>query len=208
MGVVGASNSGRGRDGHRVAGFTGIAHTSTGMKVLGTPLGHPDFVQAHLDKLTAQHQILLDRIPHVEDTQAAWLLLVHCGTVVLNPPDSCGAGGRPRCIHAVGLGGSRFEVSTSSHPVVANQLVDELEGQPTTPFLSAAAEAARNLTGTLGSTHRVGRRRCTERAHPFGTQRISSQGPSGKVGSTKQVLLSRLSSARRCSLDCRTRNKL
>ena len=59
-----------------------------------------------------------------------------------------------------------------------------------------------------GSTHRVGRRRCTERAHPIGTQRISCQGPSGKVGSTKQVLLSRQSSARRCSLDCRTRNKL
>ena len=39
------------------------------------------------------------------------------------------------------------------HPVVANQLVDELEGQPTTPFLSAVAEAVRNLTGTLGFSH-------------------------------------------------------
>ena len=28
MGVVGASSSGRGRDGHRVAGFRGIAHPS------------------------------------------------------------------------------------------------------------------------------------------------------------------------------------
>ena len=55
-----------------------------GIKVLGTPLGHPDFVQAHLDKLTAQHQILLDRIPYVEDTQAAWLLLVHCAAARAN----------------------------------------------------------------------------------------------------------------------------
>ena len=59
-----------------------------------------------------------------------------------------------------------------------------------------------------GSTHRVGRRRCTERAHPLGTHRISSQGPSGKVGSTKLVLLSRLNSGKRCSPDCRTKNKL
>ena len=42
-----------------------------GIKVIGTPLRHSDFVQAHLGKLTAQHQILLDRIPGVEDTQAA-----------------------------------------------------------------------------------------------------------------------------------------
>ena len=74
------------------------------------------------------------------------------------------------------------------HPVVANQLVDELEGQPTTPFLSAAAEAARNLTGTLGFDPPSWQAAlCTERAHPLGTQRISSQGPSGKVGSTKPV---------------------
>ena len=86
------------------------------------------------------------------------------------------------------------------HPMVANQLVDELEGQPTTPFLSAAAEATRNLTGTLGfdppswqaALHGT-------RPPPRNPERISSQGPSGKVGSTKQVLLS-LSSARRCSL--------
>ena len=55
-----------------------------GINFLGTPLGHPDFVQAHLDKLTAQHQILLDRIPYVEDTQVAWLLLVHCAAARAN----------------------------------------------------------------------------------------------------------------------------
>ena len=47
-------------------------------KVLGTPLGHPDFVKAHLDKLTAEHQTLLNKIPLVQDAQSAWLLLVHC----------------------------------------------------------------------------------------------------------------------------------
>ena len=69
MRVVGASSSGRGRDGHRVAGFRGIAHTSA---------GHSKPVRT----LKAQHQILLDRIPH---TQAAWLLLVHCAATRVSP---------------------------------------------------------------------------------------------------------------------------
>ena len=50
-----------------------------GIKVLGTPLGHQDFVTAQLEMLTAEHQqTLLCRIPLVQDVQAAWLLLVHC----------------------------------------------------------------------------------------------------------------------------------
>ena len=49
-----------------------------GMKVLGTPLGHADFIRDHLEKTAAKHQVLLDRIPLVEDVQSAWLLLVHC----------------------------------------------------------------------------------------------------------------------------------
>ena len=40
-----------------------------GMKVLGTPLGHPDFVAAQLQ-----------RIPRVPDLQSAWLLLLHCAS--------------------------------------------------------------------------------------------------------------------------------
>ena len=36
------------------------------------------------------------------------------------------------------------------HPAVAERLVTELEGGPSTPFLSAAAEAARALTGVMG----------------------------------------------------------
>ena len=169
------------------------------IKVLGTPLGHPDIVQAHLDKLTAQHQILLDRIPYVEDTQAAWLLLVHCAAAranyiarvvaplaaeqfcnthdmglwrclcsILQIPmeqeaDVRGAASMPLVLGGAGLRSAlrvREPAYWSSwmdclptihkrHPVVANQLVDELEGQPTTPFLSAAAEAVRNFTGTL-----------------------------------------------------------
>ena len=33
--------------------------------MLGTPLGHSEYVDAQLRHITAEHQILLDRIPHV-----------------------------------------------------------------------------------------------------------------------------------------------
>ena len=49
-----------------------------GVKILGTPLGHPDFVSARLERTTAKHVTLLERIPLVLDVQFAWLLLVHC----------------------------------------------------------------------------------------------------------------------------------
>ena len=31
-----------------------------GIKVLGTPLGHPEFITAHLERITAEHRVLLD----------------------------------------------------------------------------------------------------------------------------------------------------
>ena len=34
-----------------------------GIKVPGTPFGHPAFVAAHLERTTAEHQALLDRVP-------------------------------------------------------------------------------------------------------------------------------------------------
>ena len=53
-----------------------------GIKVLGTPLGHPEFVLAHLDHITTEHRAFLERIPSVPDLQSAWVLLLHC-----NPSD-------------------------------------------------------------------------------------------------------------------------
>ena len=54
-----------------------------GLVVLGTPVGHANFVQDCLQQKRAEHQRLLDRIPCVPDLQAAWLLLLFCA--------------RPRC---------------------------------------------------------------------------------------------------------------
>ena len=44
-----------------------------GLKVLGSLLGHPAYVQKFLEKVTWKHQLLLDRIPLVQDLQCAWL---------------------------------------------------------------------------------------------------------------------------------------
>ena len=50
-----------------------VPSTEQGIKVLGCPLGHTDFVDAHLEGTS----VLLERIPSVPD-QSAWLLLTHC----------------------------------------------------------------------------------------------------------------------------------
>ena len=51
-----------------------------GMKVLGTPLGHTDFVRNHLERTV--DQLLLDRIPMLEDLQS---LLVALGALCRCP---------------------------------------------------------------------------------------------------------------------------
>ena len=55
-----------------------------GIKVLGCPLGHDDFIAAELHVLGAKHQILLQSIPAVQDLQSAWLLLLHCAAARAN----------------------------------------------------------------------------------------------------------------------------
>ena len=55
-----------------------------GIKVLGTPLGHADFVSRHLRTVTEEQRCLLDRIPMLHDVQSAWLLLLHCAAARAN----------------------------------------------------------------------------------------------------------------------------
>ena len=49
-----------------------------GIKILGTPIGHPEHVRRFLVTLSDEHQTLLSRIPLVGDVQASLLLLAHC----------------------------------------------------------------------------------------------------------------------------------
>ena len=49
-----------------------------GIKILGMPLGHPDFVHNQLQHVREHQQTLLGRIPLVPDVQSCWALLLHC----------------------------------------------------------------------------------------------------------------------------------
>ena len=51
-----------------------------GIKVLGTPVGHPAYVTTQLQHIRQDQQLLLDRIPLLPDVQSACALLVHCAS--------------------------------------------------------------------------------------------------------------------------------
>ena len=55
-----------------------IPTAEQGVRILGTPVGHPDFVSTFLQKVLNEHAVLLSRIPLLEDLQSAWALLLHC----------------------------------------------------------------------------------------------------------------------------------
>ena len=49
----------------------GLSEEEEGIKVLGSPLGHPAFVTRLLERTSAKHQVLLDRTPLIQDVQSA-----------------------------------------------------------------------------------------------------------------------------------------
>ena len=55
-----------------------IPTAEQGVRILGTPLGHPDFVHTYLENVLNEHGVLLSRIPLVEDVQSARALLLPC----------------------------------------------------------------------------------------------------------------------------------
>ena len=55
---------------------SGLPTDQQGIQVLGTLLGHTDFVIAHLVRVLNDHRTLLKRITVVQDVQCAWALLL------------------------------------------------------------------------------------------------------------------------------------
>ena len=49
-----------------------------GVRILGTPLGHPDFVRSQLSALSETHDQLLEKVLTIQDLQCAWLRLLYC----------------------------------------------------------------------------------------------------------------------------------
>ena len=62
-----------------------------GIKILGTPLGHPDFIVAFLESITEMQKKLTKMIPLVTDTQSAWVLLTYCANARANYYTRCSA---------------------------------------------------------------------------------------------------------------------
>ena len=56
------------------------APNQRGMVVLGSPVGHPDFIAAWTAQYMAQEQELLEHLPLLPDLQCAWLLLALCAS--------------------------------------------------------------------------------------------------------------------------------
>ena len=56
-------------------GDTRLPRREQGLVILGAPVGQVEFVKAQLEWKTAEHSVLLQRIPLIENLQAAWLLL-------------------------------------------------------------------------------------------------------------------------------------
>ena len=61
---------------------SGIPLDQQGIKVLGAPIGHPEFVRRQLETVSQEHPTLLSRIPLEQDTQCACLLLAHCASTL------------------------------------------------------------------------------------------------------------------------------
>ena len=55
-----------------------------GLTVLGVPVGHPHYIASELAQKADEQSLLFERTPHVEDVQAAWLLLTFCAATRAN----------------------------------------------------------------------------------------------------------------------------
>ena len=77
-GVAGLSAAARMHDPQAVVwrGDQGLPTAQQGLKVLGAPVGHPDFIRSFLSQKRLEHDHLFEMIPQVPNVQAAWLLLV------------------------------------------------------------------------------------------------------------------------------------
>ena len=51
-----------------------------GITVLGAPVGTREYKQHHLQQLQTEHNTLLQQLPHLQDLQASWLLLLWCAS--------------------------------------------------------------------------------------------------------------------------------
>ena len=106
-------------DGARLwVGDLGLPASERGLRILGTPLGTPEYIAAQLESLSTQRGTLFARLPDVPDLQVAWLLLLFCALPraqyvlrVLPPHQTAAfAGGTPPCRVLRGVSGTQRHV--------------------------------------------------------------------------------------------------
>ena len=117
-----------------------------GIKLLGTPLQHADFVQRKLAEKIDEYRVLLHRITQVSDLQCAWLLLLFCAASRANYV--------LRVVHPALI----FQFAVQ-HDVGMRQCLQELLDVPVTqgmwemaglPFARRRATPDHSLLGQLG----------------------------------------------------------
>ena len=59
-------------------GDVSLPTVDQGVRLLGTPLGHPDFVRAQLASWSTVHDQLMQQVPTIPDLQCAWMMLLYC----------------------------------------------------------------------------------------------------------------------------------
>ena len=65
-------------------GDDGLPPSQQGIKILGIPVGQPEYVRQFLEEKSDEHRTLFQRITIVEDPQAGWLLLLMCASTRAN----------------------------------------------------------------------------------------------------------------------------
>ncbi len=111
-----------------------------GIKILGTPLGHHDFVQNFLERVADEHQQFLDLLSVVPNLQSSWLLLVTVSRGLLkHTTEGCGS------VRVVEHPGPPRTVNTGhSHPSFVFGRVGSAKRPPHKPF-SLLGELGRQL---------------------------------------------------------------
>ena len=65
-------------------GDLSLPPSKQGLKIIGVPVGHPEYVVRELAQKAEEQSLLFERIPLVEDVQAAWFLLTFCAATRAN----------------------------------------------------------------------------------------------------------------------------
>ena len=62
----------------------GLKRKENGLKVVGTPIGTPEFIAKHGERIVVDEAQLLQSLPMLASLQAAWLLLYFCAVPRIN----------------------------------------------------------------------------------------------------------------------------